>query len=95
MFFKENFNIKLVFALFKIENYFSYKDPITDDLKPFLVYKFTCASSSSSYIGETCHHYKTKIEENIKKDNKTSLIFLNTYTSPQHALTRIILFLLK
>ena len=32
-FFKEKFNIKLVFNSFKIKNYFSYKDPITDYLK--------------------------------------------------------------
>ena len=57
---KENFNIKLVFNSFKI-NYFSYQDPIPNDLKSFLVYKFTCASCSSSYICKTCH-FKTKIE---------------------------------
>ena len=34
---KGNFNIKLVFNSFKIKNFFSYKDRITDDLKPFLV----------------------------------------------------------
>ena len=45
---QENFNIKLVFNSFKVKNYFSYKDPIPDDLKSFLVYKFTCASCSSS-----------------------------------------------
>ena len=28
---KENFNIKVVFNLFKIKNNFSYKDPITND----------------------------------------------------------------
>ena len=54
---KENFNIKLVFNSFKIKNYFSYKDPILDDLKSFLVYGFTCASCSTSY------HFKTRIEE--------------------------------
>ena len=69
---KENVNIKLVFTSFKIKNYFSYKDPIPDDLKSFLVYKFTCASCSSSYIGETCH-FKTRIEEHIKKDNKSHI----------------------
>ena len=68
---KENFNIKLVFNSFKIKNHFSYKDPIPNDLKSFLVYKFTCASCSSSYIGETCRHFKTTIEEHIKKDNKS------------------------
>ena len=67
---KENFNIKLVFNSFKVKNYFSYKDPIPNYLKSFLVYKFTCASCSSSYIGETCHHFKTRIKEHIKKDNK-------------------------
>ena len=39
-------------------------------MKSFLVYKFTCASCSSSYIGETCRHFKTRFEEHIKKDNK-------------------------
>ena len=63
---KENFNIKLVFASFKIKNYFSYKNPIFGDLKSFLVNKFTCASGSSSYIEKTCHHFKTRIEEYIK-----------------------------
>ena len=75
---KENFNIKLVFTLFKIKNYFSYKDPVPEDLKPFLVYKFTCASCSSSYTGETCRHFKTEIEEDIKNDNK-SHIFQHLY----------------
>ena len=70
---KENFNIKLVFNSFKIKSYFSYKDPIPDDLKSFLVYKFTCASCSSSYIGKTCCHFKTRIEGHIKKDNKSHI----------------------
>ena len=64
---KENFDIKLVFNSFSC---FSHKDPVPDDLKSFLVYKFTCASYSSRYIGETCHHFETRIEENIKKDKK-------------------------
>ena len=41
-------------------------------MKSFLVYKFTCASCSSSYIGKTCH-FKTRIEEHIKKDNKSHI----------------------
>ena len=54
--------MKLVFNLFKIKNYFSYKDPIPDDLKSFLVYKFICAGCSSNYIGETCGYFKTKFD---------------------------------
>ena len=70
--------MNLVFNSFKIKNYFSYKNPIPDDLKSFLPYKFTCASCSSSYIGETCRHFKTGIEEHIKKDNK-SHIFIHLH----------------
>ena len=70
---EENFNIKLVFNSFKVKNYFSYKHLIPNDLKSFLVYKFTCAICSSSYIGETCRHFKIKIEEHIKKDNKSHI----------------------
>ena len=39
----------------------------------FLVHKFACVSCSSSYIGETCRHFKTRIEEHIKKDNKSHI----------------------
>ena len=70
---KENFNINLVFNSFKVKNYFSYKDRIPDDLKSFLVYKFTCAGCSSSYIGEYCRHFKTRIEDHIKKGNKSHI----------------------
>ena len=73
-------NIKLVFSSFKIKIYFSYKDPIPNGLKSFLVYEFPCASCSSSYIGETCCHFKTRIEEHIKKDNK-SHIFKHLHSS--------------
>ena len=55
-------------------------DPIPVILKSFLVYKLTFAICSSSYIGETCRHFKTRIEEHINKD----FIVLNIYTSPQH-----------
>ena len=68
---KKFFNIKLVFNSFKIKNSFSYKNPIPDDLKSFLVYKFTCASCSSTYIGKIRRHFKTRIDEHIKKDNKS------------------------
>ena len=67
---KEIFKITFVFTSFKNKNYFSYKDLILDGLKSFLVYKLTCAGCSSSYIGETSRHFKTRIEEHMKKDNK-------------------------
>ena len=69
----ENFNITFVSNSFKIKNYFLYKDPLPDDLKSFQVCKFTCASCSSSYIGETCCDFKIRIEEHMKKDNKSHI----------------------
>ena len=63
---------------------FPYKDPIPNDLKSFLVYKLTCASCSSSYIGETCCHFKTGIEEHIKKRSK-SHIFKHLYSSATYS----------
>ena len=68
---KENVNIKLVFTSLKIKNYFSYKNPVPNNLKYFLVYTFTCASCNSSYIGETFRHFKIRIEKHIKKNNKS------------------------
>ena len=70
---KECFSIKLVFNSFKIKSYFSNKDPLPGDMKFFLAYKFTCASCSSSCIGETCRHFKTRIEEHIAKDNRSNI----------------------
>ena len=73
MFCKENFNIKLVFNSFKLKSYFSYKDSIPNDLKSSLVYKFTCSTCSSNYIGETFLHFNTRTEEHMKKDNKSHI----------------------
>ena len=75
---EENFNIKLVFNSFKIKDYFA--DPIPNNLKSFAVYKFTCGSCSFNYIGENCRYFKTRIEEHIKKDNK-SHIFKHLHSS--------------
>ena len=46
------------------------KDPISNDLKSFLVYKFSCASCTTC---RTCLHFKTRVEEYIKKDNKSHI----------------------
>ena len=89
-FVKKVFNIKLVFNSIKIKNYFAYIDPILNDLKSFLVYKFTSTSCSSSYIGVILKLALRSISKRI-----TSLIFLNIDTLLKRALTHIILFVLK
>ena len=67
-YFKQN-NVKTVFTSFKISNYFSVKDAIIH--KSFLVYKLVCARCNSCYIGKTCLHFITAIDEDIKKDKKS------------------------
>ena len=66
-------DLKIVFTSFKINNYFSTKDKTPYFLKSFLVYKFLCASCNSCYIGETCRHFKTRIDEHVKKDKKSNI----------------------
>ena len=78
---KENMNTELVFTSFKIKNYFSYKDPTCDDLKSFLVFRNTCARFSSSYIGEACGHFKSRIAKHIKKDNRDHIFKHLHYTA--------------
>ena len=56
------------FYLFKIKNYFSCKDPIPNDLKSFLVYKFVLAVDLA--ILAKLRHFKTRIDGHIKKHNK-------------------------
>ena len=58
-------------------------------MKSFLIHKFPCTRCCSSYIGETCGHFKTRIEEYIKTDSKSHIFkylhstatFLDSYNS--------------
>ena len=87
------FNIKLVFNSLKIKNYFSYKDLIPDDLKSFLVYNLLVLAVVLATLAKLVVILKLRLRSISK--TITSLIFLNIYTPPQHALTHIILFVLK
>ena len=65
---------QLAFSSFKIRNMFSVKDPVPVELCSNVVYKFTCASCNSCYVGETSRHLSTPIREHLKRD-RTSHIF--------------------
>ena len=80
-------NINLVFNSFKIKNYFSYKDPIPDDINLLVV------AAVLAILAKLVVILKLGFR-NISK-RITSLIFLNIYTPPQHSLTHIIPFVLK
>ena len=55
----KNMRLVILFDMFlnssftRTKSYFSYKDPISDDVKSFLVCKFIWVSCSSSYIGKS------------------------------------------
>ena len=42
-----------------------------NEMKSFLVYKFTCASCSCNYIGETCRHFNPFMPGGNKKATQT------------------------
>ena len=71
--FYKDADLKIVFISFKINNYFSAKYKTLYFLKSFLVYKLVSAWCNSCYIGETCRHFKTKIDENVRKDKKSNI----------------------
>ena len=69
-----NLDVKLAFSSFKIGSMFSVKDPVPVELRSNVVYKFTCASCNSCYVGETSRHLSTRIREHLNRD-RTSHIF--------------------
>ena len=68
-----NINIKLVFNSFKIGSLFSVKDPIPSDLRARVVYKFSCAGCTASYVGETVRHLATRVNEHLISDRASHI----------------------
>ena len=73
-------DIKLVFTTFKLRNIFSVKDSVPRELRSRLIYKFTCACCNACYIGETGHHFSTRVREHLSSD-KSSHIFKHLQSS--------------
>ena len=92
-FYKKDFNIKLVSNSFNIKNYFSYKDPIPDDLKSFLVYSVLVLAVVLAILSKLVIILKIGLRSISKRI--TRLIFLNIYTPLHHALALIIPLVLK
>ena len=69
--FCKNVKVKLVFTSNKLGQTFSYKDSYPSVLNSKVVYKFVCASCNASYVGQTCRHLKTRIDEHFGKDKNS------------------------
>ena len=52
-------------------------------LESFLVYKFVCARCKFCYIGETCRHFMTRINEHLKKKDKKSHVFQHLHSKEE------------
>ena len=60
-----NLTIKLTFSSFKIKNLIKVKDPVPRSPLSCVAFKFTCAGCNSVYVGETCRHISTRIQEHL------------------------------
>ena len=77
----KNLDVKLAFSSFKIRNMLSVKDPVSVELRSNVVYRFTCASCNSCYVGETSRHLSTNIRE--LNSDRTSHIFQHIQQSEE------------
>ena len=89
-----NFDVKLVISSFKIRNMLSVKDSVPVELRSNVVYKFTCASCNSCYVGETSRHLSTRIRQHLNRDTGPHISF-NTFNNPRHAVIPAMLDVLK
>ena len=47
----------------RLRNYFRIKDFVPETLRSNLIYKFSCGSYTTSYIGKTDRHFKVRVSE--------------------------------
>ena len=69
----ENNNVKIVFRTFKLASLFSTKYEFPFRLKPYVIYKFFCASCYASQVGETYKHISTRTREHLETDKSCTI----------------------
>ena len=67
--------VRISFTPFKIGQYFSLKDPIPKEFASWVVYKFSCVSCNTQYIGETTVYYNTRKHEHFHKKTGASAVY--------------------
>ena len=70
---KDSINVKLVFTVCKVKDYFSQKDALPSCFKSFVVYKFTCARCNACYVGQTHRHHTTRVKEHLERDKNSHI----------------------
>ena len=74
---------------------FSVKDPVPVELRSNVVYKFTCASCNSCYVGETSRQLSTRIRKHLNRQGTGPHISFDTFNNPRHAVIPALLSVLK
>ena len=59
---------------------FGVKDPVPDELRSRVVYKFACAGCNVCYVGETARHFSTRAREYLGSD-RASHVFKHLQNS--------------
>ena len=69
--------IQVVFkSVYRLGSCFRFKDTIPLNARSFVLYKFTCSSCNSAYVGKTKRHFLVRMFEHLG----TSLATGNKYT---------------
>ena len=60
----------MAFTSEKLQCAFSTKDPYQSEHLSKVVYKLVYAGCNASFVGQTCQHLATRIDEQFGKDKK-------------------------
>ena len=71
---KEDIDIRIVFSVAKVRDYFSTKDSFPECFKSYVVYLFKCANCGICYVGRTHKHLDTRIAEHFGGDKNSSVL---------------------
>ena len=71
--FCKSLKVKKVFKSEKLRCVFSTKDPYQSEHLSKVAYKFVFATCNTSYVGQTCQHLATRIDQHFEKDKKTHI----------------------
>ena len=77
-----NLDIILIYTSFKIVALLSVKNPVPSGLHSWVIYKFSCAGCEACYVGETCRHFTTHVQEHLTTD-RASHVFKHLESSSQ------------
>ena len=86
----EDFNIRIVYNTTKVQQSFQLKDPIPNQLRSRVVYKFSCRGDPSiSYIGFTNRTLQQRSNEHLRGGTAVSDHIGNCQTCQNSAITVI------